>query len=77
MQWQDLMTRLAELVGRALAHRWLADQATGGQPEAMPVDPPVDENDVQLNLHQDRIGTHPDELQHSQTEQENNSCPTS
>ena len=77
MQWQDLMTRLAELVGRALAHRWLADQSTGGRPEAKPVEPPIDENDVQLNLRQDRIGSHPDEIQHAQTEQEDNSCPTS
>ena len=47
MQWQDLMTRLAELVGRALANRWLADQSTEGRPEAKPVEPPIDENDVQ------------------------------
>jgi hypothetical protein len=77
MQWQDLMTRLAELVGRALAHRWLADQSAGGWAGSKSVEPPIDENDVQQNLHQDRIGTHPDEIQHSQTEQENNSCPTS
>ena len=77
MQWQDLMTRLAELVGRALAHRWLADQSTGGELEAKHVGPPIDEKDVRVNLHQDRIGTDPDEIRHSQTERENNSCPTS
>ena len=77
MQWQDLMNRLAELVGRALANRWLADQSTGGRPEAKPVESPIDENEVQLNLHQVRIGTNPDEIQHSQTQRENNSCPIS
>jgi hypothetical protein len=77
MQWQDLMTRWAELVGRALANRWITEQSTGGRPEAQPVEPPLDENDVQLDLHQDRIGTHADEIQHSETEQENNPCPTS
>jgi hypothetical protein len=77
MQWQDLMTRFAELVGRALAARWLADQSTRERPEPKPVEPQTDENDVQLNLNQDRIGTHLDEIQHLLTEQENNSCPTS
>jgi hypothetical protein len=55
MQWQDLMTRWAELVGRALANRWIAEQSTGGRPEVKPVEPPLDENEVQLDLHQDRI----------------------
>jgi hypothetical protein len=64
MQWQDLMTRLAELVGRALAHRWLADQSTGRRPGSKSVNSPIDENDLQLNLHQDRIGTDADEIQH-------------
>ncbi len=49
MKWQDLMIRFAEVIGRVLAERWLAEQSPSGQQE-------VETDDKVTEVRRDRMG---------------------
>ncbi len=48
MKWQDLMIRFAEVIGRVLAERWLAEQSPSGQQE-------VETDDKVTEVRRDRM----------------------